>query len=51
VPVLAFSKTFLPEQIVVGPVAVIVASGIGFTVTAKAADVAEHPATFVTITV
>ena len=50
-PADAVSTTDPPVQNVVGPPAVIVAAGNGFTVTAVAADVAEQPAALVTVTV
>jgi hypothetical protein len=50
VPVLPLSITLWPTQKVKGPDGVIVATGIGFTVIAVAADVTEHPLVLVTIT-
>ena len=47
VPVLAFNVTELPEQKVVGPLAVMVAVGVVFTVTAILFDVVL-PQVFVT---
>ena len=51
VPALAVSVTLPPLQNVVGPDAVIVAAGIGLTVTVAGPDVAEQPATSKTVTV
>ena len=49
-PALAVSVTLPPAQNVVGPPAVIVAAGVGLTVTAVAADVALQPEALVTVT-
>ena len=49
-PAEAVNVTEPPAQNVVGPSAVIVATGSGFTVTAVAAEVAEHPLPSVTVT-
>ena len=49
-PADAVSNTDPPAQKVVGPTAVIVAAGNGFTVTTVAADVAEHPLLSVIVT-
>ena len=46
----AESVTDPPAQNVVGPTAVIVGAGNGFTVTVVAADVAEQPLLSVTVT-
>ena len=51
VPADAVNVTDPPAQMVVGPPAVTVAVGNGFTVTCVAADVAEHPFPSVTVTV
>lgn len=50
-PPLAVKVTFDPLQKVVGPPAVIVAVGIVFTTILIGADVVEHPAAFVIVTV
>ena len=49
-PAEAVNVTEPPAQNVVGPPGVMVAVGNGFTVTTVAADVAEHPLPFVTVT-
>ena len=49
-PALAVRVTEPPSQNVVGPPAVIVATGVELTVTAGAADVALQPLAFVTVT-
>ena len=46
----ADNTTLLPEQMLVGPLAVTVALGLAFTTTLVAVDVAEHPFAFVTVT-
>ena len=50
-PLLAVRVTLPPLQKVVGPDALIVAAGAGFTVTLVGDDVALHPAASVTVTV
>jgi hypothetical protein len=45
------SVTLPPSQNVVGPDAVMVATGLGLTVTVTGADVALQPLAFVTVTV
>jgi hypothetical protein len=50
-PALAVSVTEPPSQNVVGPEALIVASGLGLTVTVVAAEVMLQPFAFVTVTV
>ena len=49
-PALAVSVTEPPGQNVVGPLAVMVAAGAGFTVTDVGDDVALQPSAFVTLT-
>ena len=49
-PLDAVSVTLPPAQNVVGPPAVIVAVGIGLTVTTVGAEVALQPFAFVTVT-
>lgn len=50
-PPLAVKVTLDPLQMLVGPPAVIVAVGMVFTTMLIGADVVEHPAAFVTVTV
>jgi hypothetical protein len=50
-PAGALNVTLPPLQNVVGPLAVIVAAGVGSTVTVTGADVALQPLAFVTVTV
>ena len=49
-PVIADNETELPAQKLVGPLAETVTFGDGFTVTTIAADEAEQPDAFVTVT-
>ena len=49
-PGLAVSVTLLPAQNVVGPPAVIVATGVGLTVTVVGAEVVLQPLELVTVT-
>ncbi len=49
-PSLAVSVTLPPEQNVVGPVAVIVATGCGFTAIVTGCDVTLQPAELVAVT-
>jgi hypothetical protein len=46
----ALRATLPPLQNVVGPAALIVTAGVGLTVTATGADVAEQPLALVTVT-
>ena len=49
-PLLAVKVTLPPLQKVVGPLAVITAGGLAFTVTVVGADVALQPDALVTVT-
>jgi hypothetical protein len=50
-PALAVKVTVDPLQMVVDPPAVMLAVGVAFTTIVVTADVEEHPAAFVTVTV